>query len=464
VQHPDPITPSHPEDLVQIRGSIARDGRHVAMHPADVHGRFTRARQVVFFPLIGIYLLLPWTPVGGHPAVFIDLETRHFYLFGLTFNAQDFWLMTFLLTGGAFGLVYVTALLGRVWCGWACPQTVYLEGVYRRIERFIQGPREKRLRRNAGELTWDRAWRKMLTHALWIVVSAALAHVFLSYFTSLPALWMMMHHAPSAHPEAFAIVLGVTGVLYFNFAWFREQFCVVVCPYGRLQSVLLDKDSLIIGYDKTRGEPRGKGKERTGKGDCVDCNRCVVVCPTGIDIRNGLQMDCVACAACIDACDDVMERLHKPRGLIRYASESSLEGGETKILRPRVYLYTALMFVGLGVALFAFRERPDVEAVVRRLPGAPFVIENGNIRNAYEIHLVNKRSARTTFTLEPDAPADLVLTIPVHEVTLDPLEQRQIPVFATFPQSRWKDELSFHVRFLVDGHRVVTATAPFLGP
>jgi cytochrome c oxidase accessory protein FixG len=450
------------EALVQIRSSLNPNGKRNTVYPADVRGRFTRARRLVFLLLIGVYLALPWIPIAGHPAVFLDVVTRHFYLFGMTFNAQDFWLMTFLLTGGTFGLIYVTTLAGRVWCGWGCPQTVFLEAVYRRLERWIEGPAEKRKRRAQGPWTGEKVVRRVALHAAYLVVSALLAHVFLSYFVSLPALWRMVQREPSAHPEAFAVAAFLTGVLYFDFAWFREQFCVILCPYGRLQSVLLDQGSLVIGYDAARGEPRGKVRQ-AGRGACVDCNRCVAVCPTGIDIRNGLQLDCIACTACIDACDEIMDKLGQPRGLIRYDSQNGLAGKKTKILRPRVFAYTALLLLGAAVATFAFGQRTEVEANLLRLPGAPFVVDGERLRNAYELHLVNKRGVRTTFQLEPDAPVDFVL--PLREVTLDSLEQARIPVFASVPRASWHGRVPLKLRVRVVGEgKSFEASAPFLGP
>jgi len=228
-------------------GSIQSDGRRKRIVPADVRGRFDRARTVVFALLVALWAVLPWIKIAGAPAVFLDIDARRFFLFGMTFNAQDAWLLFFLLSGVGFGLVYVTALAGRAWCGWACPQTVFLEGVYRRIERLIEGPREKHLRRDAGAITIGRTARKVAKHVAFAFVSVAIAHVILAYFVSLPRAFAMVRQSPAAHPEAFAWVFAISALLYGNFAWFREQLCVVLCPYGRLQSVLLDDDSLVVG-------------------------------------------------------------------------------------------------------------------------------------------------------------------------------------------------------------------------
>jgi cytochrome c oxidase accessory protein FixG len=282
-------------------------------------------------------------------------------------------------------------------------------------------------------MTFERAARKIGKHALFVFVSIAIAHGVLAYFVSVPAVFRMVRQAPMDHPEAFAWVIGLAGLLYGNFAFFREQFCVVLCPYGRLQSVLLDDDSLVVGYDKSRGEPRGK-KGKEGAGDCVDCFRCVNVCPTGIDIRDGLQLDCLACTACIDACDDVMDRLNRPRGLIRYDSPRGLANEKRRIMRPRVLLYTGMLLAGAIAAWIAFHARTDFEAKVVRLPGAPFTIEDGNVRNGFEVHLVNKVSHRTGYDVHVEAPKRAATVLAVSHVDLDPLAQSNVVFFVSAPR------------------------------
>jgi cytochrome c oxidase accessory protein FixG len=430
-------------------GSIRGDGHRPRIVPADVSGRFARARIAAFVALIGLWIALPWIKIGGAPAVFLDVEARKFFLFGMTFNAQDSWLLFFLLSGAGFGLVYVTALAGRAWCGWACPQTVFLEGVYRRIERLVEGPREKHLRRDAGPITAERAARKVVKHALFVVASLGVAHIVLAYFVSLPRAFAMVHGSPAAHPEAFAWVLAVTALFYGNFAWFREQFCVVMCPYGRLQSVLLDDDSLVVGYDVKRGEPRGK-KGKT-EGDCVDCNRCVVVCPTAIDIRDGLQLDCLACTACIDACDDVMDKLGRPRGLIRYDSPNGLAGRPRRIVRPRVALYTVMLVVGGAVAFFATRTRTDFEVLASRLPGAPYTVDAGTLRNAFDLHVVNKRGERAAFDVTVVAPDGVAAVVPIARVEIDGLAATHVPLFLTMPQAQFHGDAPVQVRVVREG-------------
>lgn len=441
-------------------GSLGRDGKRRRPYPADVSGRWIKARRVVYAALIALWAALPWIPIGGHPAVFLDIESRQFFLFGLTFNAQDVWLMFFALSGVGFGLVYATAVLGRVWCGWACPQSVFLEAVFRPIERVINGPRNVAMRRaSKGGMGFDRVWRAVLTHTAYFLAAALVAHILLAYVVSLPRVFEMVRANPAAHPEAFAWMVAVTGVMYVNFAFFREQLCVVVCPYGRLQSVLLDDDSLVVGYDEKRGEPRGKVAKQTepapakveAKGDCVDCNRCVVVCPTGIDIRDGLQLDCVACTACIDACDEVMDKVGRPRGLIRYDSLAGLRGEKRRILRPRLYAYTVLLVIGAVVATAAFRRREPFEANIVRLQGMPYTREGGVIRNSFEFHLVNKQGEAVAFEIDPVEAPGVTFMIPIVKVDLPPLGSRRVPFFVTMDQASFTSDRPFVIHVHAHG-------------
>jgi cytochrome c oxidase accessory protein FixG len=412
-----------------LRGSIGHDGKREPIHPADVRGRFTRLRRIGFVVLIAVYVALPWIKIGGNPAVFLDLEHRRFHLFGAAFNAQDTWLLFFVLAGSGLLLIAATALLGRIWCGYACPQTVFLDGVFRMVERWIEGPAARRKRRNAGPRTAAVVARKALKHALFALLALAVAHVFLSYFVSLPRLFAMVRSSPAAHPAAFGWVIGLSALTYFNFAWFREQTCLIVCPYGRLQSALTDGDTVIIGYDQSRGEPRGK-VGRVGAGDCIDCKRCVAVCPTGIDIRAGLQIECIGCAACIDACDEIMVRIGRPRGLIRYDSGSGLAGGRRRIWRPRFVLY-ALLGAGIVTAAgFAVGSHTSFEANLLRAPGMPFSVQAGRVRNSFDLHLVNKSDSPGRFTVTPEVASGIEIALPYREVELGSGESTNVALFA----------------------------------
>ncbi|MAQ15304.1 MAG: cytochrome c oxidase accessory protein CcoG [Sandaracinus sp.] len=450
-------------------GSLNSDGTRNFVQPADVRGRFQNVRYVVFAALLVVYLALPFIQIGGAPAVFLDIVHRRFHLFGATFNAQDFWMVFLLLFGIIFALVVVTTLWGRIWCGYACPQTVFLEGLYRKVERFLEGPRNERIRRNQAPMSFDKLWRKGLKHGIFLVLSFGIAHVFLSYFVSLPSLWTMMHGSPAAHPVAFAWSMAMTLVLYFNFAWFREQLCLIICPYGRLQSALTDEDTMVIGYDVGRGEPRGKKRKAATeeKGDCIDCGRCVAVCPTGIDIRNGLQMECIGCAACVDACDEVMRKVKRPEGLVRYDSSRQLAGGKARTMRGRLALYGAVSVVWVLGMIFAVRTHEPFEANLLRPPGGtPFVVNDGVVQNTLQVHLVNKEDHPITFRLEDVGTEPVTLVIPQPEVRLDAGENRHVPLLARVPVEQM-GELQATVRVRAEGleeehERVLTA--PLLGP
>lgn len=376
--------------------TIRDDGSRMFLHPADARGRFARWRTVSAWLLIALFVALPWIQINGHPAVLLDVMSRRFHLFGMTFAAQDLWLMFFLVTGMAFGLFYVTAVLGRVWCGWACPQTVYLEHVYRRVERWLEGDATKRRKLDRSPWNTEKILRRGTKHLLFVLISAVVMHIFLAYFVSLPSVWQMMHESPAEHLGLFAFVMVATGLVYLNFAWFREQLCIVICPYGRLQSALIDDHTINVGYDETRGEPRGKPSNPEA-GDCIDCHRCVQVCPTGIDIRQGLQLECIGCTACIDACDEIMDKLGRDRGLIRYDSLAGFSGLKTRFVRARTILYTVLLLIGATVAAFAFRSVEEVEASVTRMRGSPFYVTEEVVRNQYELLLLNKGDQPATF-------------------------------------------------------------------
>ena len=502
--HPDPTThrsaraAAAPVPSLESVTTIRADGSHVALHPADVSGRFTLWRRIAGCALVGIYVGLPWFKVGGYPAIFLDVASRRFHLFGWTLAAQDMWLLFFLLSGLGFSLFVLTALLGRVWCGWACPQTVFLDHVYRRIERWIEGDALARRQLDAAGWTMTKVLRRGAKHASFAVLSLLITHLFLGYFVSVPELWSMMETAPAAHWGAFLFVFGFAGVLYFNFAWFREQLCIVLCPYGRLQSALIDDHSLGIGYDAVRGEPRsrpgseysragapgragdsamaandeaepafGSSAEAPAKaGDCVACNRCVAVCPTGIDIRQGLQIECIGCAACIDACDDVMTRLKRPRGLIRYDSLSGLAGRTTRWVRPRTIAYAVLLAIGAAVATLALSTVRPASFGVTRIPGAAYYFDAQEVRNQFFVRLVNKREVPQRFVVSlQGAPAG------VHQAGLDkPVEipgmaEEVRPLVVLVPRAAYTGSFQFFVAVRdAEGTYQITRPIEFLGP
>ena len=423
--------------------TINEDGSRNFIQLADVHGPWQRRRNVIYVVLLALYLGMPWIEVGGNPLIHIDIPNRVAHLFGATFTNQDFHLVFFLVSGLGFALFVTTSLWGRLWCGFVCPQSVFMEGVVRRIERWIEGPKMRRLTRARKPWTFDNVWRKALKHFVLWCVATLFVHVFLSYFIPVREL---LASRPWEHPVALFWTLFWAGLLYFDFAWFREQTCIVICPYGRLQSALIDPDTLIIGYDERRGEPRHKGVAQGG--DCVDCFRCVEVCPTGIDIRAGLQMECIGCANCIDACDTVMEKIGKPRGLVRYDSQRGFETGDRRFLRPRVWVYAILAVVGLTVFSFRVVGRTSFQANLLRTSGIPFSFVEDRIRNLYTLHVQNKGGAAATYTIAAD-PATIAghprldFLIPQETVVLESFEDGEFPVFAELDREAYDGAFSF---------------------
>lgn len=444
--------------------TINRDGSRRFLHVAHAKGAFTRCRTAVGQLLIAIYVALPWITINGHPAVFLNVSALQFHFFGFTFVTQDLWLAFFLITGLAFSLFYVSALFGRVWCGWGCPQTVFLD-VVRRFERWCEGDAPQRRKRDAGPATLGRAIRRGMKNVLVGALALVLAHVLLSYFVSLPQLYKMMTQAPGQNWGAFVFVFAVAAALWFDFAWFREQFCIIMCPYGRLQSALIDSNSLVIGYDAKRGEPRGR-KGTQGAGSCVDCRRCVQVCPTGIDIRQGLQMECIGCAACIDACDRVMDKLARPRGLIRYDSMNGLAGKATKWIRPRILLYTALLLLGAAAMTAGISTLKPATVSLTRLPGIPYVIISNDVRNEFLLRVLNKRNAAAAYRLEIDgAPASMRWTGVEGALQIGALGEQMRPVIVTIPRADLHGTLPLRFRIISsDGQTVIEKTVSFLGP
>ncbi len=449
--------------------TIRPDGSRPFMYPAETRGRYTRARRITAYLLITLYRSLPWITINGYPAVFLDVAERRFPLFGLTLAAQDMWLMFFVISGLGFSLFFITSLFGRVWCGWACPQTVFLEHVYRRIEAWIEGDAVSRRALETAPWTPAKITKRVLKHAVFLLVSAFFTHLFLAYFVSLPEVWSMVRAAPSEHWSTFVFMMAYTGLTYFIFCWFREQVCIVICPYGRIQSVLTDDHTVTVGYDALRGEPRGakRAVELTPPaGDCVDCLRCVHVCPTGVDIRQGMQLECVGCTACIDACDDVMDRLQRPRGLIRYASQNALVGKPTRWIRARTLLYFVLLVVGAGVAAWALTTVRPANLGVTRMTGAPYIIDTTMVRNQFLVRIVNKRNTPARFIVRlENAPADVRRIGLDQPVEIAPLGEVVQPLVLQQPRASYTGPFHFEVR--VDdaaGKFHLERKVDFLGP
>lgn len=382
---------AHPR---RVLPTLNADGSRRWIRPRPFEGRFWAARRRAGWALIALFVSLPLLRIGGHPALLLDIPARQFHLFGATLRATDGALLMLLLLSIGVAIFAVSAWLGRAWCGWACPQTVYMELLFRPLERWLEGGRNAQLKLDREGANW----RRCVRHVVFAVLAVALANVFLSYFVGVERLFTWMTTSPFAHPTGFLSVALTSALIFADFSHVREQMCTVMCPYAKLQSVLLDGRSLVVGYDRARGEPRGRGE---GRGDCVDCGACVVACPTGIDIRDGLQLECVACAQCVDACDSVMTKFGRPKGLVRYDQQVALHGGRTsqRPLRPRLVIYV-LLLAGLLSSLVYFgrgASRPEVS--VLRGGGVPFQVEGDRVQNQLRIKIQNRSSADAAYRI-----------------------------------------------------------------
>lgn len=382
----------------RVLSTLNVDGTRRWMEPRDARGRFWRARLVVAVALIAVFTAIPWLRIGGKPPILLDVMTRQFTFLGTTFRPTETLLLAVLMLAIFVAVFLATAVFGRVWCGWGCPQTVYLEFVYRPIERLFLGAAYGRKGASVP------AWRRLAMYAAYLVISAHLANTFLAYFVGTDRLAAWTLGSPANHPVAFTVFAVTVGLMMFDFVFFREQLCTLACPYGRFQSVLLDRDSLVIAYDRTRGEPRAKAAERrtmeaAGQeaGDCIECTMCQQVCPTGIDIRNGLQLECIHCAQCVDACDEVMRKVGRPIGLIRYSTQNRIERTGRRGFRYRLVIYPLLLgvMVTAFVVLLVRREPVLVEQV--RVLGANFAVAaDGSIETPIEVLVENRTDVERT--------------------------------------------------------------------
>ena len=445
--------------------------KHKKVYPREVHGIFANLRALGVTVLLGLFYGLAWLPWEGHQSVLLDLPARKFYIFGMTFWPQDFFYFAWLLIIAALALFYVTALAGRLWCGYACPQTVWTE-IFLWIERKVEGSRNQQIKRDRADMSTTKFRVKATKHFIWITFSLFTGFTFVGYFTPIRELAVSFVNWDLGPWETFWIFFYGFAT-YGNAGWMREQVCIYMCPYARFQSAMFDKDTLIIAYDDARGEPRGSRKKstdprQTGLGDCVDCTLCVQVCPTGIDIRDGLQYQCIGCAACIDVCDEVMDKMGYPKGLVRYTTEHAMAGVHTNIIRPRTIMYTILL-LALTVGLFyAISQRTPLELdIIRDRNSLYRETANGLVENVYTLKVVNmdEQTHRYSLTVSGLDGLELVNATPVIEVsggevlTL-PVSVRVDPIVL----KRTANEIEFTISAQDNAELTSIETARVLGP
>jgi cytochrome c oxidase accessory protein FixG len=392
-----------PEDRL---ATTDEHGKRVYLHPEDIKGKWKSRRTFFYWFLILLYLVLPWIYIDGQQIILLDLPKREFHIFGNTFYGHDAPLLIFILLGFLFLIAFVTSLWGRVWCGWACPQTVFIDAIYRKIERLIEGKSRQRKALDRAPWSFEKIWKRGLKWILFIAVSMHIVHSFLGYFVGTHKLFWITMGSPFENWALFLTMLVMTGIILFDFGWFKEQFCIIACPYGRMQSVIMDEQSMIVAYDNKRGEPRRSPDiAREAEGDCINCKRCVKACPTGIDIRNGTQMECIACTMCIDACDEIMTKLKQPKGLIRYTSEKQLNG-EPKKLRFRNFLYLIILIGLVTGGVVSLSKRQELRVQYIRGSQSPFqtskVGDKIEVINHYALKLNYYGAEKYTIDLQID--------------------------------------------------------------
>ncbi len=402
--------------------TVNESGKRIWIYPKKIAGKYFNKRQIIAYSLLAFLFIAPHIKIDGEQLLLFNVLERKFIIFGKIFWPQDMFLLAIALIIGVVSVILFTIIYGRLFCGWVCPQTIFMEMVFRRIEYWIEGDFTHQKKLNDGPLTRQKIFKKTLKHSIFWIISFLIANTFLAYIIGSDELWKIQTDPVNKHLGGFMAIIIFTTVFYLVFSRLREQVCTTICPYGRLQGVLLDENSMVVAYDTYRGEERAKfrkneDRKEAGKGDCIDCGQCVLVCPTGIDIRNGTQLECVNCTACMDACDHMMESVGLEKGLIRFVSEKGIKERTGFKWTGRVKAYTGLLVVLMGVLVTLLMTRSDFDATIFRQRGSTFqMLDDGRINNIFEINLTNKTKNTYHITLEleeGDGEIHMVVTDPI---------------------------------------------------
>jgi cytochrome c oxidase accessory protein FixG len=452
-------------------GTLDDEGKRKFIYPKKPKGKFTNYRSIVAAVLLIFMFSVPWIRINGQPFLMLDVLGRKFIIFGNIYWPQDFYLLALSLITGILFVVVFTVVFGRLFCGWMCPQTIFMEHVFRRIEYWFEGDRGQQMR--LAKLPWnnpERLRKKGLKNLVFWLISFIIANDLLMVIVGTDEWLKVVTDGPMANLGNFIAMIVFTTVFYFVFAWFREQVCIIVCPYGRLQGVLLDRKSVVIAYDYLRGEKRAKFKktedrDAAGKGDCIDCNQCVDVCPTGIDIRNGTQLECINCTACIDVCDSVMEKVDLPKGLIRFASEESIAENKPHKYSTRAKAYTVVLGVLLVIMGFLLSSRPMVDATILRATGMTYVEKDDKIANLYNYKILNKSPEQQELQIKLLSPEGEIELIGVPNLTVEVGELVQGSFFIKIEPENIKSSLTkVELGIYVGDELVETLKTNFNGP
>lgn len=440
------------------------------IYPKKPSGKFHRYRVIVTTALLAILFGLPFIQYKGEPFFLLNVFQRKFIIFGGVFWPQDTVLLIFVLLIFFVFVILFTAIFGRVWCGWACPQTLFMEMVFRKIEYLIEGDANQQRKLNEGPWDFTRIWKKGLKHGIFILVSLLISHTVMAYLVGVKETWKIITSSPSENMAGFIGLMVFTLLFYLVFSVVREVVCTVICPYGRLQSVLISRETVVVAYDNVRGEPRGKikkGEDQTKKGDCIDCKLCVHVCPTGIDIRNGTQLECVNCTACIDACDEVMVKVNKPTGLIRFDSLNGIEGGKKFKLNGRVIGYSVVLLVLVAAFFTLILTRSDIETSLVRAPGQLYQLnDNGMVTNLYNLQVVNKTFKDRTLEFHIlNTEKGYIQYITPGAFVVPGQGKKDAVIMIGMPQGELKGmKTRLKVEVLEEGKKVDMINTSFLGP
>lgn len=459
------------EEFRDTLATVDEKGDRVWIYPKKPGGYYHRLRIVVTSVLLALFFAGPFLTIQGRPFLLFNFFERKFILFGKVFWPQDFFILAITLITLFVFIILFTVVFGRIWCGWACPQTLFMEMVFRKIEYWIEGDANDQRKLDRQPWNFNKISKKFGKQLIFVLISVLIAHVTMAYLIGLQEVKEIVTQSPLNHLSGFIGLVVFTGIFYSVFAWFREQACIAVCPYGRLQGVLLAKDSIVVAYDWLRGEPRGKIKKHPvveeKKGDCIDCKLCVHVCPTGIDIRHGTQLECVNCTACIDACDDVMIKIKKPKGLIRYSSHNAIQEGKQKLFTPRVAGYTLVLSALVFFLSFVIYTRADIETTLLKTPGTLYTkTDDGQITNLYKMEIINKTFDDIKLQLKLESPAKATfMKVGSPEIVVPQEGMLESLIMVKLPEEEITT-LRTIIEFGIyqDGKKVETVKAKFIGP